>query len=249
MRRAAGNQSEEDRIGTESLPERAVPIDSVPCETGPAAGYAAAPANAFRPRPGDGPTDEIERLIGLLAKLPGLGPRSARRAALHLLNRRSTLLEPLAASLARTGKTVRNCGICGNFAAGDLCGICLDPERDASVICVVEGVADLWALERTHAFRGRYHVLGGALSAVGNVRPEDLRIPQLAARARSEASEVVLALNATFDGETTAHYIARTLADADVRTTRIGFGVPVGGELDYLDADTIAAAFRGRASA
>ena len=192
-------------------------------------------------------TDEIEQLINLLAKLPGLGPRSARRATLHLLNRRSTVLEPLAASLRRTAETIHACETCGNFCTGELCGICTDVNRDSGQICVVESVADLWALERTGAFRGRYHVLGGSLSAVGNVRPEDLRIPELAKRARSEASEVVLALNATFDGQTTAHYIAKELAESGVRTTRIGFGVPVGGELDYLDPETITAAFRARA--
>ena len=193
--------------------------------------------------------DEIEHLVSLLAKLPGLGPRSARRAALYLLNRRSTLMELLAASLRRTADSIRSCDACGNFTTWELCGICRDPNRDGSQICVVESVADLWALERTGAFRGRYHVLGGVLTAVGNVRPEDLRIPQMAARARREASEVVLALNATFDGQTTAHYLAKTLAECGVRTTRIGFGVPVGGELDYLDSDTITAAFRARAEA
>ena len=193
--------------------------------------------------------DEIEHLVSLLAKLPGLGPRSARRAALHLLNRRSTLMEVLAASLRRTADSIRSCNACGNFTTGELCRICRDPNRDGSQICVVESVADLWALERTGAFLGRYHVLGGVLTAVGNVRPEDLRIPQLAARARREASEVVLALNATFDGQTTAHYLAKTLTECGVRTTRIGFGVPVGGELDYLDSDTITAAFRARAEA
>ena len=194
-------------------------------------------------------TDEIEQLINLFAKLPGLGPRSARRVALHLLNRRSTVLQPLAACLQRTAETIGSCENCGNFSSGELCGICTDENRDSSQICVVESVADLWALERTGAFRGRYHVLGGSLSAVGNVRPEDLRIPELAKRARGGASEVVLALNATFDGQTTAHYIASALAESGVRTTRIGFGVPVGGELDYLDPETIAAAFRARAKA
>ena len=194
-------------------------------------------------------TVEIEQLINLLAKLPGLGPRSARRVALHLLNRRSTVLEPLAACLRRTAESIRTCEACGNFCTAELCGICTDENRDGGQICVVESVADLWALERTEAFRGRYHVLGGSLSAVGNVRPEDLRIPELANRAKGEASEVVLALNATFDGQTTAHYIAKALAESGVRTTRIGFGVPVGGELDYLDPETIAAAFRARAEA
>ena len=192
-------------------------------------------------------SDEIEQFIGLLAKLPGLGPRSARRAALHLLNRRSTLLEPLAASMRQVADSIRNCSVCGNFATAERCDICLDPSRDQGQICVVESVADLWALERAGAFRGRYHVLGGSLSAVGNVRPEDLRIPELTQRSRRGATEIVLALNATFDGQATAHYISNALQDSGVRTTRIGFGVPVGGELNYLDPDTIAAAFRGRA--
>lgn len=193
-----------------------------------------------------GAEDEIERLIAYLAKLPGLGPRSARRAALHLLERPSRLMQPLADSLRRTAASIRHCVDCGNYCVRERCDICLAPARRNGQICVVETVADLWALERTAAFRGRYHVLGGTLSAIGNVSPEDLRIPELARRARLDASEVVLALNATFDGQTTAHYIARILASLGVRTTRIGFGVPVGGELDYLDPDTIAAAFRGR---
>ncbi len=192
-------------------------------------------------------SDEIEQFISLLAKLPGLGPRSARRAALHLLNRRSTLLEPLAASMRRMADSIGNCSVCGNFATAEHCDICLDPNRDQGQICVVESVADLWALERAGAFRGRYHVLGGSLSAVGNVRPEDLRIPELTRRSRCGTTEIVLALNATFDGQATAHYISNALRESGVRTTRIGFGVPVGGELNYLDPDTIAAAFRGRA--
>ena len=194
-------------------------------------------------------SEEIEEFINLLAKLPGLGPRSARRAALHLLGRRSTLLEPLAACMRRMADSIGTCSVCGNFATAEHCDICLDPDRDQGQICVVESVADLWALERAGAFRGRYHVLGGSLSAVGNVRPEDLRIPELTQRSRHGATEVVLALNATFDGQATAHYISNALQESGVRTTRIGFGVPVGGELNYLDPDTIAAAFRARADA
>ncbi len=190
---------------------------------------------------------EIERLISLLAKLPGLGPRSARRAALHLLKRKDSLMMPLAAVLDETAGTIGACGTCGNLDSRNPCGICADPGRDDSQICVVEEVADLWALERAGAFRGRYHVLGGVLSALDGVGPEDLNITGLLARAEaSEAKEVILALSATVDGQTTSHYITERLVRVDVGVTRLAHGVPVGGELDYLDDGTIVAALKAR---
>jgi recombination protein RecR len=190
---------------------------------------------------------EIDRLIQLLAKLPGLGPRSARRAVLHLLDRRETLMDPLARALAEAADKIRICSRCGNVDTVDPCSICADPRRDPSLICVVERVSDLWALERTHAFKGRYHVLGGTLSALDGVGPEDLRIAALVARAAAaETREVVLALGATVEGQTTAHYVAEQLADAGVEITRLSHGVPVGGELDYLDDGTLAAALKAR---
>ena len=186
---------------------------------------------------------EIERLILLLAKLPGLGPRSARRAALHLVKKREALLDPLAKAMAETARNVSVCATCGNIDTSDPCGICRDGRRDPSVLCVVEEVADLWALERTGSFKGRYHVLGGTLSALDGVGPEDLRIPELAARARDPAvTEVILATSATVDGQTTAHYISDQLAETGVTITGLAHGVPVGGELDYLDDGTLTAA-------
>lgn len=190
---------------------------------------------------------EIDRLIQLLAKLPGLGPRSARRAALHLLKRREALLEPLASALADAAKNVRACSRCGNIDTIDPCAICADGRRDASVLCVVEEVADLWALERASAFKGRYHVLGGTLSALDGVGPDQLNIPRLVQRVREErVNEVILATNATVDGQTTAHYIADRLASLGVTVTRLAHGVPVGGELDYLDDGTLSAALKAR---
>ena len=190
---------------------------------------------------------EIERLIGLLAKLPGLGPRSARRAALYLLKRRESVMTPLAKVLNDTADAVGICGTCGNLDANDPCGICADPQRLGSQICVVEEVADLWALERAGAFAGRYHVIGGVLSALDGVGPEDLNMAGLAARANEpEVKEIILALSATVDGQTTAHYITERLDGADVAITRLAHGVPVGGELDYLDDGTIAAALKAR---
>ncbi|MCW5725781.1 MAG: recombination mediator RecR [Maricaulaceae bacterium] len=195
--------------------------------------------------PAAGP--EIERLMQLLAKLPGLGPRSARRAALHLLKKREALMAPLAEALAAAAEKVRACSQCGNLDVSDPCAICAAPGRDAAVICVVETVGDLWALERANAFRGRYHVLGGVLSALDGVRPEDLNIARLLERAAGGGvSEVVLALNATVDGQTTAHYLADRLAPLGVTITSLARGVPVGGELDYLDDGTLAAAFKSR---
>jgi recombination protein RecR len=190
---------------------------------------------------------EIERLIGLLAKLPGLGPRSARRAALHLLKRKDTVMLPLARVMEETAEAIGSCGICGNLDSRDPCGVCADPGRDGTQICVVEEVADLWALERAGAFRGRYHVLGGVLSALDGIGPEDLNLGGLLARAElPEVREVILALPATVDGQTTAHYISERLEGRDVAVTRLAHGVPVGGELDYLDDGTISAALKAR---
>jgi recombination protein RecR len=189
---------------------------------------------------------EIDRLIQYLAKLPGLGPRSARRAALFLLKRREALLQPLAAALAAAGEHVHPCAICGNLDGADPCAICRDTRRDAALLCVVEDVADLWAIERTGAFTGRYHVLGGTLSALDGIGPEDLDIDGLVRRAGSDVSEVIIALNATVDGQTTAHYLIDRLAPTGVAVTRLAHGVPVGGELDYLDEGTLSAALRAR---
>ena len=190
---------------------------------------------------------EIERLINLLAKLPGLGPRSARRAVLAMMRRRETLLVQLAKAITEAAAAVRTCGICGNFDGRDPCSICADARRDASVICVVEDVADLWALERTHAFKGRYHVLGGTVSALDGTGPEDLNIPELIGRAAgSEVREVILALSATVDGQTTAHYMAEKLGESGISVSGLAHGIPVGGELDYLDDGTLSAALKAR---
>ena len=188
---------------------------------------------------------ELDTLIGLLAKLPGLGPRSARRAALHMIKRRESVMEPLAAALRDAATAIRPCSVCGNLDTVEPCAICRDPRREPNTICVVEDLADLWALERTAAFRGRYHVLGGTLSALDGVGPEELNIGALIARL-SPGMELILALNATVDGQTTAHYITDLLHEANVKVTRLAHGVPVGGELDYLDEGTLAAAIRQR---
>jgi recombination protein RecR len=189
----------------------------------------------------------VDRLIALMARLPGLGPRSARRAVLTMIRRREALLDPLARALAEVAATVRECPRCGNIATAEICGICADPTRGTGELCVVETVADLWAMERGGAFRGRYHVLGGVLSALDGVGPEALRIPDLVARAETEgAREVILALNATIDGQTTAHYIAEALAPLSLAVTSLAKGVPIGGELDYLDDGTIGAALLAR---
>ena len=190
---------------------------------------------------------EIERLISLLAKLPGLGPRSARRAALALLKKREQLLVPLAASLAETAEKVTSCSVCGAPDTRDPCSICSDRSRDNGLICVVEEAGALWAMERSGAFRGKYHVLGGLLSALDGVGPDALRVAELVGRVRGgEAKEVVLALPATVDGQTTAHYIAERLAGSGVEITSLARGVPVGGELDWLDDGTIIQALRQR---
>ncbi len=190
---------------------------------------------------------EIERLIQILAKLPGLGPRSARRAVLHLIKNREKLLSPLAIALAEARDKVVVCSVCGNVDTIDPCSLCSDPRRDHSVLCVVEDVSDLWALERAGAWSGLYHVLGGTLSAIEGVRPEDLAIAPLSARAAApEIKEVVLAVNATVEGQTTAHYITDLLKPLPIKLSRLAHGVPVGGELDYLDEGTLTAAIRAR---
>jgi len=190
---------------------------------------------------------ELDRAMQYLARLPGLGPRSARRVILHLMKRRESLMLPLAEALADAARTVRPCTTCGNLDTVDPCGICADPKRDPTAICVVEDVADVWALERASAFKGRYHVLGGVLSALDGVGPEDLNLAGLLTRAADPAvTEVILAMNATVDGQTTAHYLADRLAPTGVRVSRLAHGVPVGGELDYLDDGTLTQALRAR---
>jgi recombination protein RecR len=190
---------------------------------------------------------EIERMIQLLAKLPGLGPRSARRAALHLIRKKEQLLAPLAAAFADAAEKVRVCSNCGNVDTSDPCMVCTDARRDESMIIVVEDVADLWALERAGAMNARFHVLGGTLSPLDGVGPDDLNIRQLVERlATGGVKEVVLAVNATVEGQTTAHYLTDQLSGFDVRITRLAHGVPVGGELDYLDEGTLAAALKSR---
>jgi recombination protein RecR len=190
---------------------------------------------------------EIERLIQLLARLPGLGPRSARRAALHLIRKREQLLDPLAEAMRIAHDRISTCSVCGNVDTRDPCTICADDRRDAAMLVVVESVGDLWALERANATRGRYHVLGGALSPLDGVGPDDLNLASLVARVASGGvKEVVLAVNATVDGQTTAHYVTDLLSPYTVDVTRLAHGVPVGGELDYLDDGTLAAAMRQR---
>ena len=191
---------------------------------------------------------EILRLIELISRLPGLGPRSARRVALFLLKRRDTLLKPLADALAEAGEKIERCKVCGNFDTVQPCAVCQAGGRDDALVCVVEDVPDLWALERGGAFRGRYHVLGGVLSAIDGITPDDLNIPSLVTRVDAGGiREVILALNATVDGQTTAHYVAELLEGKGVSVTRLAHGVPVGGELDYLDEGTITTALKSRA--
>lgn len=190
---------------------------------------------------------EIEKLIQLLAKLPGLGPRSARRAALDLLKKRDALLRPLAEALNVAAEKIVACATCGNLDTVNPCTVCADVRRDPVTICVVEEVADLWAIERSAAFRGRYHVLGGVLSALDGIGPEDLSISRLVERASaSDVREIILAMNATVEGQTTAHYVTDRLAGTNVQVTRLAHGLPVGGELDYLDDGTLTAALRSR---
>ncbi|WP_119167208.1 recombination mediator RecR [Algihabitans albus] len=193
------------------------------------------------------PASEIERMIHLLARLPGLGPRSARRAALALIVKRESLLRPLGEALLRASEAIRPCSICANLDDRNPCGICAEPKREAHLLCVVEEVGDLWAIERSGVYRGRYHVLGGTLSALDGRGPEQLNVAGLLDRAAAvEVTEVILALGATVDGQTTAHYIAERLEPLGVTITRLAQGLPVGGELDYLDDGTLSAAFRQR---
>lgn len=190
---------------------------------------------------------DLESLIQLFAKLPGLGPRSARRVVLHLLRHRQKLMLPLAQALVEAESAICVCRTCGNLDVADPCGICVDPKRDTSLVCVVEDIADLWAIERSKQFRGRYHVLGGTLSAIDGRGPAELNIGGLLARAGGdEVKEVILATNATLEGQTTAHYLSSQLAGTGVAISRLAQGVPIGGELDYLDDGTLGAALKAR---
>jgi recombination protein RecR len=190
---------------------------------------------------------EIETLANALARLPGLGPRSARRAVLHLMKKRESTLQPLLAALQQVSEKLSTCSVCGNVDTADPCSICRDPRRDERSLCVVEEVSDLWALDRSRLFPGRYHVLGGRLSALEGVRPEDLSIDKLVSRVSAGGiDEVVLAMNATLEGQTTAHYLAERLESFPIRLTQLAHGLPVGGELDYLDEGTLAQALRAR---
>ncbi|MEG8054714.1 recombination mediator RecR [Sphingomonas aerolata] len=189
---------------------------------------------------------EIEALTQALARLPGLGPRSARRAVLHLLKKRDAALGPLREALTAVDERLENCSVCGNVDTTNPCAICADPRRDQRSLCVVEEVADLWALDRSRLFPGRFHVLGGRLSALEGIRPEDLSIDNLVRRIEAGIDEVVLAMNATLEGQTTAHYIAERIERFPVRVTQLAHGLPVGGELDYLDEGTLAQALRAR---
>ena len=189
---------------------------------------------------------EIERLIQLLAKLPGLGPRSARRAALALLKKKEALLEPLSLAMQGAAAAITTCSVCGNLDTISPCALCRDPRRDEHLLCVVEDVADLWARERAGVFRGKYHVLGGALSALDGVTPDKLNFAPLLTRVKNGVDEVILAVNATVEGQTTAHYLMDALGASGVKVTRLAHGVPVGGELDYLDEGTLSAAFKAR---
>lgn len=189
----------------------------------------------------------LRRLIQLISKLPGLGPRSARRAVIHLLQHRSELMEPLGKELGEVAAKILECPICGNLDVTAPCHVCADPSRERGVLCVVEDVADLWALERNAAYKGQFHILGGTLSAINGIGPEDLRIPALIKRVEGGAiHEVILALNATIDGQTTAHYVADQLEGFQLKVTALAHGVPVGGELDYLDDGTITTALQSR---
>jgi len=190
---------------------------------------------------------EIERLVQLLSKLPGLGPRSAKRAVLQLLKKKEMLLRPLSDAMMKAADAVHECSACGNLDTATPCHLCTDPKRDETVICVVEDVADLWALERVIEYRGQFHVLGGVLSALDGVGPDDLRVGGLVTRSKDDrVREVILATSATVDGQTTAHYVMGRLTDCDVMVTRLAHGVPVGGELDYLDEGTLNTALKAR---
>lgn len=193
--------------------------------------------------------DSLETLIKLISRLPGLGPRSARRLALHLLKKKDVLMIPLGEQILTTAENVKTCSVCGNLGLTDPCAICSDPKRDAAKICVVEDVDDLWAMERTNAYKGRYHVTGGTLSALDGIRPEDLKIPQLLTRVLNKntpVSEVILALSATVDGQATGFYISDQLKDTNVIVTRLAQGIPIGGDLDYMDDGTLTLALQSR---
>lgn len=190
---------------------------------------------------------EIETLIKQFAKLPGIGPRSARRIVLQLIRQPGKLMTPLIEAMARTAESVRTCESCGNVDTVDPCHICMDGRRDPGMLCVVEELADLWAIERSHTYRGRYHVLGGTLSAIEGRGPDELNVPKLVARAKSDAiREVILATNITIEGQTTAHYLTGQLAECQVSISRLAQGIPIGGELDYLDDGTLGAALKAR---
>lgn len=190
---------------------------------------------------------DIDELIRLLARLPGLGPRSARRATLHLLRRKEQAMQPLADAMARAMENVRTCSACGNLDTIDPCAICADTRRDKSSICVVEEIADLWAIERCHLYKGQYHVLGGTLSAIDDRGPSQLNVEPLITRAAAdEVKEIILATNATIEGQTTAHYLTTRLAHCNVSISRLAQGIPMGGELDYLDDGTLGAALKAR---
>lgn len=192
--------------------------------------------------------NDIDKLIQLLARVPGLGPRSARRATLHLLNKREGLMRPLAEALGQAADNIKSCATCGNIDVNDPCRICEDQRRDPTLLCVVEQVGDLWALDRTGSFKGRYHVLGGVLSALDGVGPEDINIASLVDRVQpgGQITEIILATNLTVDGQTTAHYIIERLEESGVKVTLLAHGVPIGGELDYLDDGTLSAALKAR---
>jgi len=190
---------------------------------------------------------EIDALIKMLARLPGMGPRSARRAAIHLLQHKESLMQPLASAIATAADAIRTCSQCGNLDTSDPCGVCASHKRDRSTICVVEQISDLWALERTNSYKGLYHVLGGTLSALDGIGPEDLNIQPLVTHAQGDqVTEIIIALNATVDGQTTAHYLMDRLEGCNVDITRLAHGVPVGGELDYLDDGTLTTALKSR---
>ncbi len=192
---------------------------------------------------------DINDLIRILARLPGVGPRSARRLALHLLQDRETVMKPLMMQMEKTYACIKTCTRCGNLDSADPCAICTDNRRNRKIMCVVEGISDIWAIERTRSFDGVYHVLGGVLSAIDGIKPGDLRIDDLAARLAEEGTqEIVLALSATVDGQTTAHYLTDRLSNTDIRISKLAHGMPVGGELDYLDDSTLTTALRARTS-
>ncbi len=189
---------------------------------------------------------DLDNLITHFSKLPGLGQRSARRIVLHLLKKQQSIMPPFIQSLENVSQNIKTCSVCGNLGTSETCAICLEDRRDASIICVVEDVSDLWALERTHSFKGRYHVLGGTLSALDGVRPEDLRIDSFLKRLDGTVEEIIFALNVTIEGQITVHYIMDKIHDSSIKITRLAHGVPVGGELDYLDDGTLSTALESR---